>query len=95
MKTAFVDHFVKPPILDNWSDQEYREEVRRRVDQKCEDARQERQRKGRSVLGRVSVLEQSPEARSASQPRSRTRNPRVACRTVTLRMAFLVWLRPH
>lgn len=84
--------FTKPPELAHLTDDEYREEIRRRVVEKCREARAKRKREGRRPLGRVAILSQSPTDQPKSQPRIRSRNPRVACRNVKLRIAFLLWL---
>lgn len=85
--------FEKPREFDDWSDDEYRSEIARRVEAKCSAARERRRRANRTVVGRTRVLSQSPEERSKSQPRPNTLNPRLACSIRALRIAFLLWLK--
>ncbi len=85
--------FVKPPVLADWTDDEYRREIARRVEEKCRTARESRGRRGAHVVGREAILGQSHTDSSRSQPKLQTRNPRVACALKTLRIALLLWLR--
>ncbi|MEM7164192.1 MAG: hypothetical protein AAF581_01940 [Planctomycetota bacterium] len=85
-----VLRYGKPLLLSEWNDEEYRSEVLRRVDERCERAREKR--KGRALLGRVAILAQSISDTPSSELPIRTRNPRVKCRSTTLRIAYLLWL---
>ena len=85
-----VLQYVKPPQLVDWSDDEYRAEIRRRVEERCERAREKR--KGRKLLGRVAILGHSTTDTPKSTLPFRERNPRVKCRSKTLRIAYLIWL---
>lgn len=88
-----VLRFEKPPAAANMTDEEYRVEISRRVDEKCRAARRSRQRRGIKVLGRAAILDQSPAGAPMSQPVPGTLNPIVACSRVAVRIAFLLWLR--
>ncbi|MEM7165393.1 MAG: hypothetical protein AAF581_08015 [Planctomycetota bacterium] len=85
--------FVKPPCVADWSDDEYRAEIVRRVDQKCRDARAQRRRERRTVVGRVAVLDADPSDRAMTPLPLGELNPRVACKSVNLRIAILLWLK--
>ncbi|MEM7168348.1 MAG: hypothetical protein AAF581_23075 [Planctomycetota bacterium] len=90
----FVElRFVKPPPLADWTDDEYRKEIAKRVDTKCQEARADRRRRRKTVLGRIAVLEVSPTAAPNSSLPTGKLSPRVACKSVNLRIAFLLWLR--
>ncbi|MEM7166895.1 MAG: hypothetical protein AAF581_15635 [Planctomycetota bacterium] len=80
--------FVKPPQIWDWSDDEYRAEVRRRVEDICDRA--QAARRGRPMLGRVAILAQSTLDTPKRELPSRTLNPRVACKNQKLRIAYLV-----
>jgi REP element-mobilizing transposase RayT len=64
-------------------------ELRRRIVEVEEDYARERQRTGRRVLGRRSVLRQSWRSTSASHERRGSLRPRVAARSAWLRIATL------
>ncbi|MCA8961672.1 MAG: hypothetical protein KDC38_14205 [Planctomycetes bacterium] len=85
--------FVKPPLLEDWTDDEYRQVIASRVDAHCEAARNRRQSRRIPVLGRRRILAQSPTDTPKTQPEPRTLNPLVACRIKRLRIAFLIWLQ--
>lgn len=85
--------FEKPAAVAQKTDVEYRREIARRVEAKCKAAREERERCGRRVLGRMAILGQAHTGRPKSQPEVGTLNPIVACSVKSLRVAFLLWLR--
>ncbi len=84
--------FVKPPELESWTDEEYRQEVSRRVEAKCQIARDSRRAKGTKPLGRQQVLAQCPTDSARTQHPKGKLNPRIACSIKTLRIALLQWL---
>ncbi len=91
-ETALLE-YVKPRILADLTDDEYRAQVAQRVEEKCQAAKESRKKRGVSVLGRVKALAQSPDDTSKSQPEAGTLNPRVASTVRALRIAILLWLK--
>ena len=83
--------YVKPVELADWTLEEYKTELRKRVEELCEKARSKRRIEKRSVLGRVAVLSQEVTDQPDKQPERGTRNPRVASRLQELRIAMLLW----
>ena len=84
--------FVKPLELADWTLEEYKAELRKRVEENCKKARATRRAEKRSVLGRIAVLSQDTAAQPEKQPEVGTRNPRVACRLREQRILMLAWL---
>lgn len=84
--------FIKPPMLADWTDEEYRAEIRRRVEAKCEFARKERKAKNIRVLGREAILAQNPKDCVRRQPKLFKLNPRIKCGDRSLRRKLLKWL---
>lgn len=84
--------FEKPAVLSHLTDDEYRAEVARRVRAKCDEARRQRRRSGRRVLGRRGVLAQPPKGTPTNRLARGSLNPIVACGLRSLRIAFLSWL---
>ncbi|MCA8962640.1 MAG: hypothetical protein KDC38_19075, partial [Planctomycetes bacterium] len=82
----------KPPELEDWTDQEYREEIARRVEMKCENARTLRRESGRRVVGRRGILEQSHRARPMLAKPKGGLNPRISAGCGRLLRAMLLWL---
>ncbi|MEM7260411.1 MAG: hypothetical protein AAF488_00370 [Planctomycetota bacterium] len=81
--------FQKPLLFHDWSDTEYRDEIRRRVDEKCEHAASERKR---PVAGRIAVLSSDPTDRPSTPPKSNRDTPRVAAKNVGVRRLLRLWI---
>lgn len=85
--------FVKPACFAHWTIDQYRTEISRRLQEKCEAAKEERRRKGIRVVGRLRILAQSPYDRPSTRAPYRGRRPQFACADRNLRMALLEWLQ--
>ena len=85
--------YEKPPALSDWTDEEYRAEISRRVAEKCAAAQARRKKTNKSVVGRLAVLAQNPTDTPKTKPVVGSRNPRAASGCANLRIAYLLWLK--
>ena len=84
--------FVKPAVLSDMTDDEYRAEISRRLKLKCAEARARRREAGIDVVGREAILATDPKDRPSKELPLGQLKPRLACKDKTLRIAFLRWI---
>ena len=85
--THYRVHLHKLPCWADWSDEAYRQEVRKMCHDIRQEAAAERKATGRAVLGRKRLLRMSPHHRPDAVEKSPA--PPVHCRERTLREGFI------
>jgi len=81
--------FTRPPILRSLSDVDLRSALAQKVADLVRRAREEMLANGKSFLGREAILRQSFGSAPATKPAGTAINPRVACKSPSLRVAAI------